>query len=160
VFHFSEDPTIEEFVPHVAATSALATPLVWAVDAEHQASYWFPRDCPRVTYWGDGHPLLCGARRVHAVEWAWLGRLRDTVLYRYVFDQGPFRCQDACAGYHVAERVVRPLRVEPVGDLLAAHADAGIELRLVADLWPLADAVCGSGLEFSLIRMHNAAPRS
>lgn len=163
VFHFSEDPTIGEFVPHVAPTSAEPLPYVWAIDPEHQPAYWFPRDCPRVTYWptatGAGHPLLGGAGRVHAVEWGWLDRLRATVLYRYVFDAAAFTRQDDTAGYRVADRPVRPLRVEPVGDLLAAHADADVELRLVPNLWPLADLVVASGLDFSLIRMRNAVPR-
>ncbi len=166
VYHFSHDPTITEFVPHVAATSDVAEPLVWAIDGEHAPAYWFPRDCPRVTFWpGSEEPLapeaatlLAGSRRVHAVEWAWLDRLRAAVLYRYVFDAAGFRLRDAGAGYHVADHVVRPSRVEEVGDLLAAHERAGIELRLVPNLWPLAEAVPAAGLGFSMIRMRYAAP--
>lgn len=103
--------------------------------------------------------LLAGARRVHAVEWAWLDRVRTARLYRYEFDTAPFRRYDRAAGYLVADRPVRPVAVRPLGDLLAAHADAGIELRLVPTLWPLAELVQHCGLEFSLIRMRNAAPR-
>jgi hypothetical protein len=33
VLHFSEDPTITEFVPHVAATAHRSTPYVRTVDA-------------------------------------------------------------------------------------------------------------------------------
>jgi hypothetical protein len=50
--------------------------------------------------------------------------------------------------------------VEPVGDLLARHAAAGIELRITPSLWPLCDAVVGSGLRFSMVRMANAEPRA
>lgn len=152
-------------MPHVAATSDRPEPYVWAVDAEHAPAYWFPRDCPRVTFWAVRPPgpaeavLLGGAGRVHAVEWSWLGRLRDAELYRYAFDARPFRGWDAAAGYHVAQCPVRPLRVEPVGDLLQAHAAAGIQLRLLPNLWPLADHVQATTLEFSMIRMRNAAPR-
>jgi len=166
VYHFSQDPTIREFAPHIAPTSDRTQPYVWAIDAEHSPSYWFPRDCPRVTFWatapmppGERPALLGGSERVHAVEWEWLGRITDAVLHRYVFDATEFRPQDESAGYHVAERPVRPLRVEPVGDLLAAHRWAGIELRLVPNLWPLADAVPTAGVEFSMIRLRNAAPR-
>jgi hypothetical protein len=47
VLHFSEDPSIARFVPHVAATAREPKPYVWAVDAEQAPSYWFPRQCPR-----------------------------------------------------------------------------------------------------------------
>jgi hypothetical protein len=51
VLHFSENPSIAGFVPHVAATAQQPSPYVWAVDAEQAPTYWFPRDCPRVTAW-------------------------------------------------------------------------------------------------------------
>lgn len=63
------------------------------------------------------------------------------------------------AGYWVAQCEVAPISVVPVGDLLARHVAAGIELRIVQNLWPLADAIVSSGLEFSIIRMVNAQPR-
>ncbi|MEU3642685.1 DUF6886 family protein [Lentzea sp. NPDC034063] len=47
-----------------------------------------------------------------------------------------------------------------VGDLFALHEEAGIELRLLANLWPFCDEVTGSGQEFSGIRLRNALPRS
>ena len=43
------------------------------------------------------------------------------------------------SGQWVADHAVEPVGVEPVGDLLAAHAGAGIELRIVPSLWPLHD---------------------
>lgn len=51
LLHFSEDPGIEVFHPHVAATSDNPEPLVWAIDEPHAPLYWFPRQCPRVTFW-------------------------------------------------------------------------------------------------------------
>ena len=51
LYHFSEDPAIERFVPHVPPTNPTEAPAVWAIDAEHAPLYWFPRDCPRVTAW-------------------------------------------------------------------------------------------------------------
>jgi hypothetical protein len=47
---------------------------------------------------------------------------------------------------------------EPVGDLLALHEEAGIQLRVLADLWPFWDAVVGSTVGFSGIRLRNALP--
>ena len=51
VLHFSEDPTIVEFLPHVAATSSDPEPVVWAVDADRAPDFWFPRACPRALAW-------------------------------------------------------------------------------------------------------------
>ena len=51
VLHFSEDPTITRFVPHVAATARQPEAYVWAVDSDHAPSYWFPRQCPRAMAW-------------------------------------------------------------------------------------------------------------
>lgn len=51
VLHFSEDPTITRFVPHVAATARQPEAYVWAVDAARAPSYWFPRQCPRAMAW-------------------------------------------------------------------------------------------------------------
>lgn len=51
LLHFSEDPGIAEFLPHVARTATEASPYVWAVDAAHAPSYWFPRQCPRAMAW-------------------------------------------------------------------------------------------------------------
>ena len=48
---------------------------------------------------------------------------------------------------------------EPVGDLLELHAAAGIQLRVLDNLWPFWDAVISSTLGFSAIRMRNARPR-
>ena len=60
----------------------------------------------------------------------------------------------------VATRPVRPLGpAEPVGDLFALHESAGIQLRVLPNLWPLWDAVIVSTLGFSGIRLRNASPR-
>ena len=48
---------------------------------------------------------------------------------------------------------------EPVGDLIAAHDVAGIELRVVNDLRPWWSAVIASTVEFSGIRLRNARHR-
>jgi len=169
LLHFSEDPSIELFRPHVAATSGQSERLVWALDEEHAPSYWFPRDCPRACCWaaetqpipGAGAALLGlgGARRLHAIESVWLERVRACRLYAYEFSPEFFEPKIAEAGYWVARRDVTPLAVSPVGDLLTRHVEAGIELRIVKNLWPLIDAIAASGLEFSVIKKANAQPR-
>jgi len=168
LLHFSEDPTIRLFRPHVAATADEREPFVWAVDDEHAPSFWFPRDCPRACCWAgrsvtdEGAELLGlgGARRLHAIEARWLDRVRDCRLYAYKFDSSLFRLKLADAGYWVAQCEVKPMSVRPVGDLLARHAEAEIELRIVQNLWPLIDKIMASGLEFSIIRKRNAVPRA
>jgi hypothetical protein len=177
VLHFSEDPAITEFVPHVAATARVPGAYVWAVDAERAPAYWFPRQCPRVLAWPTAGSTAedvariigpSGAPRLHAVEYAWLERMRAVRLYAYRLPAAPFRPiaepEPARRGEpeptaHVAEVAVRPLGPpERVGDLFALHEAAGIELRVLPRLWPLWDAVTASTLGFSGIRLRNAQP--
>jgi hypothetical protein len=169
VLHFSEDPTIREFAPHVAATSADPEPVVWAVDASRAPDYWFPRQCPRAMAWvtddtteADRLTILGPhTRRVHLIEYGWLERLQTVELYAYAFDAADFVPHPADPPHaHVARRAVRPLGPpERVGDLLVLHEQAGIELRLTDSLWPWWDAVITSTVGFSGIRLRNAHPR-
>lgn len=167
LLHFSEDPTITRFVPHVAATAKKTEPYVWAVNAEQAPSYWFPRNCPRIMAWpragtttADRERILGpgGGDRVHAIEFGWLARLQSVRLFAYRLPAAPFRPFETHA--MVAEEPVEPLgpAVE-VGDLLAAHAAAGIQLRLLTNLWEFVDAVAASTLDFSGIRLRYATDR-
>ena len=91
LFHFSEDPSIEVFAPHVPATNPGQQPAVWAIDEDHQAAYWFPRHCPRVTVWCEDVAgrrrftvqFSTPAARLHAVETGWMKAMGTTTLYRY-----------------------------------------------------------------------------
>ncbi len=165
--HFSEDPTISRFVPHVPRTNPEHRRAVWAIDGEHAPLYWFPRDCPRVTIWplrpGDlgefQTRLVTTAARVHAIESGWLERMRSTPIYRYDFEPGGFYEWEEANGQWIAECDVVPTAVTPLGDLLEAHARAGIELRIVPSLWPLHDLALERKFDFSIVRMHNARPR-
>lgn len=174
LLHFSEDPTITRFEPHVAATAQQPEAYVWTVDAPHAPSYWFPRDCPRAMVWvnddttdADRELILGpgGGERIHAVEYAWLEPLRTTRLYAYRFPAEPFRPFPLNepvrrAHAHVATEPVTPLGPPvPVGDLLTLHAEAGIQLRVLPTLWPFWDAVVASTLSFSGIRLRNVHRR-
>ncbi|WP_089919271.1 DUF6886 family protein [Lentzea albida] len=157
VMHFSEDPPLTRFVPHVAATARQPDAYVWAVDAHRAPDYWFPRQCPRVL-------VISPTARVHAIEHGWLERMRTAELYAYRFDAAPFRPfgeEGEGGGHaHVATEPVTPLGpAEPVGDLLALHDAAGIELRLLPSLWPFWDEVVTGPHTFSGIRLRNALPR-
>jgi hypothetical protein len=171
LLHFSENPRIEVFHPHVPPTANPEdrTPLVWAVDEEHAPGFWFPRNCPRACCWSIGNPLseigrtligMGGITRMHAMESGWLERMRACTVYAYVFDAATFQLRTKEAGYWAATEPVTPLSVAPVGDLLALHASANIELRIVPNLWPVIDAIIASGLEFSISRSRNALPRA
>ena len=60
----------------------------------------------------------------------------------------------------VAVEPVEPLGPpELVSDLLGCHAEAGIQLRVLDNLWPFWDAVITSTVGFSGIRLANARGR-
>src|SRR5262245_10592569 len=156
LWHVSEDPTIERFEPR-----GDHDPRVWAIDTRHLPLYWFPRDCPRATFWAGGDTndedverFLSGdrERRVHAIESAWLERMRNGHVFAYRMREETFQPFDR---FWVSRDAVEPLDVIELGDLLALHADAGIELRLVPDLLALWDKVVNSSLDFSGIRLRN-----
>ena len=143
LWHVSEDATIDRFEPHVSATAESDEPRVWAIDTRHLPLYWFPRDCPRGTFWAgpettadDGDVLLAGASRVHAVEAAWLERIRQAAVVAYRLPEESFGPDPEVGGYWLSRVPVEPLEVVELGDLLALHAAAAIELRIVAE--PLA----------------------
>ncbi len=164
LWHVSEDSTIERFDPQRSA-SAGGELLVWSVDTRHLPMFWFPRDCPRGTFWagpetlsGDAEELLLGATRVHAVEGAWLERMRAARVVAYRLPGETFMPHPEVGGYWLSHEPVVPLEVAELGDLLARHAAAGIELRIVDNLWPTWNRVIASTLEFSGLRLRNARP--
>jgi hypothetical protein len=63
-------------------------------------------------------------------------------------------------GYWTNLGTVEPLEAIRLGDLLGLHAAAEIELRIVPDLLELWDRVIASTLEFSGIRLRDAARRA
>jgi uncharacterized protein DUF6886 len=170
VLHFSEDPTISRFVPHVAPTSRTPGAYVWAVDGPRCPDYWFPRACPRGMAWvtpkttdADRARIVGpgGGDRVHAVEYGWLEAMRTVRLFAYRLPADRFRYVAPDERHAlVATEPVAPLGPpEPVGDLFALHDEAGIQLRVLSDLWGFWDAVVASTLGFSGIRLRNARPR-
>ncbi len=140
VLHFSEDPAITRFAPHVAATTRETEPYVWAVDAARSPDYWFPRDCPRAMAWAttastraDRDRVLGpgGGDRVHAIGYGWLEAMRTVRLYAYRLPAKSFHpIGTPVPNAHVATRPVAPLGPpEAVGNLLRLHEDCGIRLR-------------------------------
>lgn len=145
LLHFSGDPSIHAFQPHVARTSQQPESHVWAVDASLAPAYWFPRECPRAMAWvvstttdRDRDRVLGpgGGSRVHAVEYGWLGALRSAHLYAYRLPAAPFRPFGHPRPHAwVSTEAVRPLAdLQRVPDLLTLHEEAGIQLRVLPNL--------------------------
>jgi hypothetical protein len=163
LWHVSEDRAIGRFEPHLRPGHNADEPLVWAIDTRHLPLYWFPRECPRATFWAagttsddDAERFLDGdrLRRVHAIESAWLERMRDARVVAYRMPEETF-AQDSDR-FWVSRAAVEPLELVELGGLLELHAAAEIELRVAPALLPLWERVVASTLEFSGIRLRNA----
>lgn len=156
LWHFSEDPSLGRFFPRADK--------VWAIADSHAWLYWFPRDCPRACFWAvpettdeDIESWLDGDadRRVAVIETSWLERLRSINLYAYRMPLEPFDVVEDDRFYIASTPVDAIERIE-VGDLLARHAEAEVELRIAPSLYPLWDRVIETTLDFSGIRLRNA----
>lgn len=167
LYHFSEDPKISVFRPHIAPTSTIVDhALVWAIDDWHAPMYYVPRDCPRACFWAgprttseDRERWLhnLAPRFVMAVEATWLERIRSARLYRYRMPEASFSALGHDGGHYVSREMIVPLQVEPVGDLLSAIIRAGVELRITPRLGPMWKQIrSASTLAHSGTRLRNA----
>ncbi len=163
LYHFSEDPTIEAFVPRAPVQRPGVEPLVWAIDDWHAPMYYFPRECPRILIWplpdttGEDMERWFGpsrARTIAFMEYGWLQRMEATALYRYEMPYAGFFSLDD-AGMYVSRETIVPLGVEPVGNLVEALQGARVELRLSETLTHLRGA-WATTLHASGIRLRNA----
>jgi hypothetical protein len=154
LWHISEEAGIERFEPRDGR--------VWAIDTRHVPLYWFPRDCPRATFWAvdettdDDVDRFLGAdrmRRVHVVEPVWLERMRNAQLHAYRLPEATFEPEDR---YWISPVAIEPIERVELSDLLGLHADAEIELRIAPQLLGLWERVIASTLDFSGIRLRNA----
>jgi hypothetical protein len=164
LWHVSDDPAIRCFWPRADGRHDSPDALVWAIDDAHVPAYWFPRHCPRATFWATGattdadvERFLTGdrGRRVHAIQLDRLDAFRTATLHAYRLPADTFERYERAAGYYVSREPVAPLEQRELTDLTRLHADAGIELRLVPDLAALHARVARSTLEFSGIRLRN-----
>ena len=159
--HISEEFGIQRFDPRPHPVTG--EPAVWAIESAKLRNYLLPRDCPRVTFEAapetaaaDAARFLNGSPAVVAVESVWWERIRTCRLCCYHLPPATFRCIDDCAGYYISRVYVHPLRSETIADPVGELLRRGVELRVVPNLWPLRDAVVGSTLRYSIIRMRNA----
>src|SRR5207253_7395188 len=70
-------------------------------------------------------------RRVHVIEPPWLERMREARVVAYRMPEAPFERRDR---FWVSRDAVEPLELVELGDLLALHAGAEIELRIAPAL--------------------------
>jgi hypothetical protein len=167
LFHISEDPAIKVFEPRVANKNSgrEGERLVWAIEDRLLHNYLLPRDCPRVTFYASGPSTaedvaqLMGqtsAGFVVAIEADWFERAMTTTLYTYTFDATTFALSDENAGYYVSKVAVEPKFMTTIERPLEELLKRNVELRVTPSLKKLQEAVIGSSLQFSCIRMRNA----
>ena len=169
LFHVSEEGTIERFVPRIPTRQDMdkSKGLVWALTERSLPTWLTPRDCPRVGYYviegttqADIHKFFSSSsRHCVAIEHGWFERMRTTTLFVYEFDPSNFYFDEA-AGFYVSDKTETPIDMVAYDDLFAEQFRRNVEVRLLCNLWQIADAVKSSTLQSSLCRMINAKPRS
>ncbi len=169
LFHVSDNPHITQFVPRPTPNPSVQVEgeVVFAIGGRTLPNYLLPRDCPRVTFYAlpeskpeDVAQLLHGSRHVVAIESEWLERVMNGRIYYYTLPADTFTLWDEGAGYYISRQPVTPLSMRTIDNMLLELANHDVEIRIVRSLWPLWDAVVDSTLQFSMIRMRNAQPRS
>jgi hypothetical protein len=169
LFHVSDDPSIVCFEPRPVMNPNLGLDdkVVFAITEHLLPNYLLPRDCPRVTFYAlpesepaDVERFLGESRHVVAIESGWLERVMNGRIHIYTLPSTTFTLWDVGAGYHISRQPVTPLAMQTVDNVLLEMARHNIEIRIMPSLWYLWDAVVNSSLQYSMIRMRNAAPRS
>lgn len=163
VWHFSEDPHISRFLPHLAPTSTHEGAYVWACKPERCPDYWCGRQTPRAMAWrvpgcdeAEADGLLGrGVQRLHVIEHDSLASMEQARLFAYRFD---------AAGFHELEGFAMVAETEqiPLGPPLALpspwelHRQAGIPVMVVANLFDWWSQIIHTDLGFSGIRLKNS----
>lgn len=165
LFHVSEEPDIAKFIPRIPYRKDMdqTKALVWSL-TEPPIPHWLtPRDCPRVGYRAvEGTTqadidrfFSSSARHCVAIENGWHKRMAQTTLYLYEFDPANFYFDDV-AQFYVSDQTEAPIGVTRYDDLFEELFRRDVEVRVLNNLWGLAEAVRGSSLHVSLCRMGNA----
>ena len=169
LFHVGEEPDIPVFHPRLPTRKDLdpEVGLVWAIDEPRLPNFLTPRNCPRVTYHMGPQSTDADRRffssptasHVVAIVHKWFEAMLNTTLYLYEFSPEGFVLQDAAAGYYVATTSQAPIAKSAVPQLLPELLRRGIEIRLLDNLWALAEEVQHSTLNWSFCRMGYAQPK-
>lgn len=171
LFHFSDNPSITEFVPRAVNTPVdrpagqewLNGPLVWAVSDNNDFLYMFPRECPRILIWPTpkttSHDMNewfegTSASTRAFIEKRWLERLQAEVIYKYELPTETFE-DVGDVGMWVSRSKITPLQVQTISDLPARIRNRNIDLTVLDDLTGLR-GVWETTLHASGIRLRNA----
>ena len=167
LFHVSEEANIELFIPRIPVREDMdkSKGLVWSLTEEHLAQFLTPRECPRVTYrilkaatQADIDKFFSSSSRYCvAIEHGWYKKMASTALYVYEFNTTNFYF-DECAGFYVSDQPEKPISITKYDDLFGELFKRNVEIRILSNLWILADAVKKSTLKFSICDMANAQP--
>lgn len=168
LFHVSEEANIKEFDPRIPYRNDMdkSKGLVWALTEPSLPNWLTPRNCPRVGYrvtdetTNDDRAKFFSSTSRHciAIEHAWFERMLNTTLYLYEFDVENFYF-DETAGFYVSDQTEKPIAVYKYENLFKELFNRHIEVRLVDNLWRLAEEVRDSSLKWSLCRMGYAQPK-
>lgn len=167
LFHVSEEENIQIFEPRLPNRNDLdkTVGLVWAIDESRLPNFLTPRDCPRVAYYigkntteSDKKTFFTSSTVSHTLilESTWFKRMKNTTLYLYEFNVDDFILQDDIAGYYVAKTTQIPKAKHQLNDLFSELLKRNVEIRIIDNLWDIANEVKASTLNWSLCRMGHA----
>lgn len=166
LFHFSEEADIEIFIPREKQNRPEFPAVVWAIDGEHEFSYYFPRDCPRIIcrrtkdISEKNNELFFNntlADIIVTVESDWYVRIVQQTLYKYQFEDEGFEVFDKTAGYYISYQTVKPMGIEKIDRLVERLLSKGIELRFTPNLCPLRESIISSDFKgYGIHRFNNA----
>ncbi len=170
LFHVSEEENIQVFEPRLPTRKDLdqTVALVWAIDEARLPNFLTPRDCPRIAYHAgiktsksDKTKFFTSPKNSYAliIESDQFDKMKNTTLYLYEFDADKFVLQDEIAGYYVSTTTQIPIAKYRINDLFSELIKRNVEIRIVDNLWDIADAVKESTLNWSLCRMANTKHR-
>ena len=169
LFHVSEEANIESFIPRIPIRKDIdkSKGLVWALTEEQLPQFLTPRECPRVTYRITDKAtqadiekfFLASSRYCIAIEHDWYNAMASTTLYVYEFDIANFYFDDY-AGFYVSDQTEKPISTIKYDDLFGELFKRNVEIRMITNLWNLADKIKISTLKYSICDMANALPRA
>ncbi|TCZ79262.1 hypothetical protein E0485_05170 [Paenibacillus albiflavus] len=166
LFHFSSESNIEIFRPRVKHNRKDMPPVVWAIDQEHEFTFYFPRECPRIVITRSDDMSdedltrffgVSSANKIVTVETHWYKAINEGTIYKYTLPGDSFKLFAKTAGYYISEETIIPEEMQPLDHLLDRLMDMNIEVRFTPSLHPLRDAILRSSIQdFGIHRFENA----
>jgi len=166
LYHFSEESNIAIFQPRVKHNRQDMPPVVWAIDQQHEFTFYFPRDCPRIVYTRsegisdqDRQRFfgLTDANIVITIEVGWYKRINAATIYRYELPYESFKLFDEYAGYYISENPVTPIELTPFNNLIDKLMEQNIDIRFTPNIYKIRGELLNSTIsDFGIHRFENA----